>query len=323
MRAVMAMEPGGPEVLKLVEIPEPEPKPNHDRVMVTMAGVNPADALMRENQWLGPVTFPFVPGRELVGFLDDGRRVAGLTRDGAYAEYAWVERGLYWEIPDELTDGEACALASDGLTAWHLLYTALRIERHEVIAISEAGSALGGLAVQLAKSHGCYVVAIDHGEHRLEEARELGADAIVDCSDTEGLADRIRDSTGGLEIDAAVDLVGGETFKALFDALRFRGRMVVDGCASQNCGVVTHEDLVLGSKSITGFCLPNLFYDKHAMHKSMHTIFAAGVIGALSIPDETRIMRSDVQHAHRCLSPELPRNRHPGKLMLDMTGFYY
>ncbi|MBT2383885.1 zinc-binding alcohol dehydrogenase family protein [Streptomyces sp. ISL-11] len=323
MRAVMATEPGGPEVLEVVRVPEPEPRPDHELVMVTMAGVNPADILMRENQWLGPIRFPFVPGRELVGVLDDGRRIAGLTSSGAYAQRALVERGLYWEIPDELTDEDACGLTLDGLTAWHLLHTALRIERYEVLVVSDAASAVGCLAIQLAKSHGAFVVAMDRGKHRLQAALDLGADAIVDCSETDGLIDRIREATGGLPIDAALDLVGGDIFPALFQSLRFRGRIVVDGCSSRNRGDIAFRDLVFGSKSIIGFWLPNLFTDLHAIHNSIHTIFAAKAIGALSLPVEARYMLDDVRWAHRTLVPGNPSHGYPGKTMLNMIGYYY
>ncbi|MGI5530138.1 quinone oxidoreductase family protein [Streptomyces syringium] len=231
----MVEKPGGPEVLQSVRIPEPKPRADHELVTLIAAGVSRTDVLMRENQYFGLLEFPYIPGRELIGFDTQGRRVAGFTSDGAYAETVSVRKGLLWEVPDDLDHDEACALTLEGQTAWHLLHTALAVRRGETIVIPNAASAVGIYAVQLAKIHGCRVIAMDasgdHEDIRLQVVRDLGADAVIDYRETEGLADRIREAAGG-DASAALGLIGGDVFAATLDALSFRGRMVIDGSSS-------------------------------------------------------------------------------------------
>ncbi|WKU46728.1 zinc-binding dehydrogenase [Streptomyces sp. VNUA116] len=282
------------------------------------AGVSTADVLMRENNYFRLLEFPFVPGRELIGFTQDGRRVAGFTSEGAYAEKVAVRRSLLWEVPDELDHDEACALTLDGQIAWHLLHTALAIRKHETIIIPNAASAVGIYATQLAKLAGCRVIAMDSGDLRLQIARDLKADAVVDYTDTEGLADRIREAAGG-HIDAAIDMTGDEAiFAATLDALGFRGRMVIDGSSSPRKGAISRDALVTGSKSICGFWLPPLFNDLHAMGNAMQTIFEMAAIGALKTPEYTRYPLEQAESAHRALAAGFP-----GKIILNPRQYWY
>ncbi|MEU1309146.1 zinc-binding dehydrogenase [Streptomyces cinnamoneus] len=322
LHAIMVEEPGGPDVLKSVRIPEPKPKPDHEIVKLVAAGVHKADVLMREDAYFGHLKFPFVPGRELIGLTSDGRRVAGFTSEGAYAEKVSVRNGLLWEVPDELDHDEACALTVDGQTAWHLLHTALAIQKHETVVIPNAASAVGIYAVQLAKLHGCRVIAMDASDGRcdtrLQVVRDLGAHAVIDYSETDGLAERIREAAGG-HADAALDLTGDdEIFTATLDALSFRGRMVIDGCSSPRGGTISRDTLVLGSKSVTGFWLPPLFNDLLAMGNAMHTIFETAAIGALKTPEYTRFPLERADEAHRAMAAG-----YPGKLILNPGHFWY
>ncbi|MEU2854123.1 quinone oxidoreductase family protein [Streptomyces syringium] len=322
MRAIMVEKPGGPEVLQSVRIPEPKPRADHELVTLIAAGVSRTDVLMRENQYFGLLEFPYIPGRELIGFDTQGRRVAGFTSDGAYAETVSVRKGLLWEVPDDLDHDEACALTLEGQTAWHLLHTALAVRRGETIVIPNAASAVGIYAVQLAKIHGCRVIAMDasgdHEDIRLQVVRSLGADTVIDYRETEGLADRIREAAGG-DASAALGLIGGDVFAATLDALSFRGRMVIDGSSSPLAGgVVSREALVTGSKSVSGFFLPPLFQDRHATENAMQTIFALAGIGALKTPEFTRYALEDARSAHRAMAAGAP-----GKIILNPGHFWY
>ncbi|MEU5427600.1 zinc-binding dehydrogenase [Streptomyces olivoreticuli] len=318
MRAIMVEKPGGPEVLQSVRIPEPEPKGDHEIVTLIAAGVSQADVLMREGRYFGNLEFPFVPGRELIGIDGKGRMVAGFTSGGAYAEKVSVKKGLLWEVPDDLDHDEACALTVDGQTAWHLLHTALAIERGETVVIPNAASAVGIYAVQLARLHHCRVIAMDSGDIRLQVAQALGADAVIDYTETDGLADRIRDAAGG-DVDAALDLTGDEEiFNGTVEALSFRGRMVIDGCSAPQKGVISREALVLGSKSLSGFWLPPLFNDRYTMGNVMQTIFATAAIGALKTPEYTRFPLEQAEQAHRALASGFP-----GKIILNPGHLWY
>src|SRR6476469_5556829 len=119
---------GGPEVLKLTELPPPVPGPGQVLIRVTHAGLNFADTHTRTNSYVRKATLPLVPGGEVAGVREDtGERVVALTGDGGYAEYAVAPRELVYPVPDELDDEAALAVLIQGLTAWHLYRTAGRV----------------------------------------------------------------------------------------------------------------------------------------------------------------------------------------------------
>src|ERR1700730_13228928 len=128
MRAIQMTEFGGPEVLKLSELPVPAPGPEEVLIKVTRAGLNFADTHTRTNSYVQKATLPLVPGAEVAGIREDtGERVVALVGSGGYAEYATAPRDLVFPIPDEIDDGTALAIIVQGLTAWHLYRTAGRV----------------------------------------------------------------------------------------------------------------------------------------------------------------------------------------------------
>ncbi|MGI5526760.1 quinone oxidoreductase family protein [Streptomyces syringium] len=316
MRAIMARTAGGPGVLEPHDYLEPEPLAAHELVSVVLAGVNSADVLMREDSYVSPLQFPFVPGRELVGHTLDGRRVVALTSQGAYAEKALVHQGLRWEIPDGVTNEQALTLAVDGQSAWHMLNTVLKIQSYEKVLIPCAASSLGSFAIQFAKLHGCLVVAMDDDEEKLQIARQLGADAVVNSSEVDGLAARIRAAAGG-PIDAALELVGGELFTATLDALGFRGRMVIDGCSSRDHGNAKGK-LTFGTKQLNGFWLPDLLANLFAVEQTMQMLFDAIESGAVKAPAGHRFLLEHANLAHEALAAGMP-----GKVFLDVAAIKY
>ncbi|MGH2855618.1 MAG: quinone oxidoreductase family protein, partial [Solirubrobacteraceae bacterium] len=130
MRAIQMTEFGGPEVLKLVELPRPEPGPGEALIRVTRAGVNFADTHTRTNSYVRKATLPLVPGGEVAGVREDtGERVVALTGTGGYAEYATAPAEHVFAIPEGVDEGTALALLLQGTTAWHLYRTAGRVGR--------------------------------------------------------------------------------------------------------------------------------------------------------------------------------------------------
>ena len=116
MRAIEIRRYGGPEVLELVDLPDPAPADGFDLVEVTTAGVNYADTHATDNSYLSETTLPLVPGSEVAGTTSDGRRIASLVGNGGYAEKALAPRGLSFDIPDGVSDGQAVALLVQGLS---------------------------------------------------------------------------------------------------------------------------------------------------------------------------------------------------------------
>ena len=121
MRAVQINEFGGPEVLEVVELPDPVPAEGEVLVEVSRAGMNFADTHQRENDYLAKASLPLIPGQEVAGRTPDGRRVAAMIPNGAYAEKVAVPKRVLVPIPDDVSDEQAAGVLLQGLTAWTLL----------------------------------------------------------------------------------------------------------------------------------------------------------------------------------------------------------
>ena len=141
---------GGPEVLRLVELPTPVPAPDEVLVRVRRAGLNYADTHSRTGSYVHQPALPLVPGLEVAGVREDtGERVVALVGTGGYAEYATAPASLTFPIPDGLDDETALAILVQGLTAWHLYRTAGRVQPGESVVVHSAAGGVGSLAVQL------------------------------------------------------------------------------------------------------------------------------------------------------------------------------
>ncbi|GHH27678.1 quinone oxidoreductase family protein [Streptomyces lanatus] len=220
MRAIQVDRFGGPEVLTPRQVPEPVPGPGQSLITVEAAGVNFADALQAEGSYEGADQLPYVPGREVVGRTADGRRVAALTR-GGYAELALADDTKTIDVPEELPAGQVLALLMQGLTAWHLLRTAARLQPGESVVVHSAAGGVGSLAVQLAREFGAsWVGAEVSTSAKRELALGLGADAVVEYP-----LDK--------PVDVVLDAVGGRLFDEGLGSLAVSGRLVTYGNASR------------------------------------------------------------------------------------------
>src|SRR5271154_4616302 len=162
---------GGPEVLKLAELPTPEPGPEEALIRVTRAGLNFADTHTRTNSYVQKAQLPLVPGGEVAGVREDtGERVIALTGNGGYAEYAIAPTDRVFAIPDGIDDGTALALVIQGTTAWHMYSTAGRVAEGESVVVHSAAGGVGSLAVQLGHPLGAERVI---GTASSPERREL------------------------------------------------------------------------------------------------------------------------------------------------------
>ncbi|MFI7094567.1 zinc-binding alcohol dehydrogenase family protein [Streptomyces lydicus] len=313
MRAIVMREFGGPDVLRLEDVPEPGPRGGHMLVDVTLAGVNYADVHARGDSYLAPVELPYVPGNEVVGTVDGGRRVVGLCRGGGYAERTLLHRRVTWDVPDAISDEQAVALALQGNSAWHLLFTSLRITEGETVVVPAAAGGVGSLAVQLAARAGARVIGLAGSVQKRKLAQELGAHAVVD-STAEDLTERILDAAGG-PVEAALEMTGGATFARTLAAVAPRGRLAVYGFAGGDLASVPTRDLMEKSLTVSGFWLPQLYADRTALPTSMKALFDAVEDGSLTPLTGAVHPLGDAARAHR----ELAARTGTGKLALDVT----
>ncbi|WP_407553695.1 zinc-binding dehydrogenase [Streptomyces sp. Pv4-95] len=313
MRAIVMREFGGPEVLRLEDTPEPEPRAGHSLVKVSLAGINYADVHVRGDTYLAPVELPYVPGNEVVGTVDGGRRVVGLTRGGGYAERALLHRRVTWDVPDGISDEQAVALALQGNSAWHLLFTSLRLTKGETVVVPAAAGGVGSLAVQLAARAGAKVIGLAGSAEKRKLAEELGAHAVVDSS-AEDLTERILEAAGG-PVQAALEMTGGATFARTLAAVAPRGRLAVYGFAGGELANVPTRDLMERSLTVSGFWLPQLYGDRAALPTSMRALFDAVADGSLKPLTGAAYALGEAARAHHDLAARTPT----GKLALDVA----
>jgi NADPH2:quinone reductase len=258
MRAIQVTRFGGPEVLDVVEIPDPDPITGLELLQVDAAGVNYADTHAVENSYLSAQELPFIPGAEVVGRTADGRRLCGFTASGSggYAERALIAPAASFEVPDGVSDAAALGLLVQGLTAWHLLRTSARMVEGESVVVHAAAGGVGSLAIQLAKLWGAgRVIAVASSEEKRQLALDLGADVAIDA-DPAGLTAAMREANGGKRVDIVLEMVGGETTDASLRALASFGRLVVYGMASRAPATpIAPSSLMTGSHSVIGFWL--------------------------------------------------------------------
>ena len=256
MRAIEIGRYGGPEVLELVERPDPEPKPHQLLIDVSAAGINYADTHSTDGSYLTNPELPFVPGSEVVGRTGDGRRVMALTGTGGYADKAVAPAFLAVDVPEAVGDGEALATLVQGLTAYHLLKTSANLRPGETVVVNAAAGGVGSLAVQLAKIYGAgRVIATASSPDKQKLALDLGADVAVDGA-AEGYTERVIEANGGKPVDIVLDAVGGAVFAAAFEALGQFGRLVTFGAASREAPApVEPARFMKRNLSVTGFWL--------------------------------------------------------------------
>lgn len=229
MQAISIHSYGGPEVLRLEEIPRPVPGPNELLVKVYAVSVNPID--WKQRQGAMNHRLPFVPGWDVSGIVDEvgpgtkrfqrGDAIYAsmdTSRDGAYAQYVLVKESEAARKPDSLDHLHAAAIPVAGLTAWQAIFNTARLSTGQKILIHGAAGGVGSFAVQLAKWKGAYVIGTASSQNQAF-IRELGVDQPIDYQATR-FEDVVHD------IDVVLDLIGGETQQRSWKVLRKGGILV-------------------------------------------------------------------------------------------------
>ncbi|MDT4988894.1 MAG: NADPH:quinone reductase [Micromonosporaceae bacterium] len=313
MRAIQITEHGGPEVLRLVELPEPAVDPGYLLIDVAAAGVNYADTHLADGSYLSNPPLPMVPGAEVVGRGGDGRRLMGPSPRGGYAERAVVPEALAVEVPEAIGDGEALALLVQGLSAWHLLRTGARLATGESVVVNAAAGGVGSLAVQLAKAFGAgRVIATASTEDKRKLALDLGADVAVP-GDPDGYAERVRDANGGRPVDVILDAVGGATFDAALGTLAPFGRLVTYGQASRQAAApIDAVALMKHNAAVVGFWLSPVLSLPGAFGPPLVELFGLVAQGRLAPVVGGEYPLADAARAHR----DMRARRTTGKVIL-------
>jgi NADPH:quinone reductase-like Zn-dependent oxidoreductase len=231
MMAWRVHEFGPPDVMRFERVVPPPPGPGEVLVKVEAAGVGPWDGWIRAGKSALPQPLPLTPGSDLSGEIValgpevSGPRVGdpvyGVTNPqftGAYAEYAVASAAMVSAKPTSLTHVEAASVPVIAVTAWQALFDHARVEAGQTVVIHGAAGNVGAYAVQLARRAGVRTIATASA-HDIPFLRDLGASTVIDFH-TQRFEDQARD------VDAVIDLVGGETQKRSFHVLRRGGKLI-------------------------------------------------------------------------------------------------
>lgn len=314
MKAIRIEEFGGPEVMELVELPDPEPGEGEVVVEVARCGVNFADTHATRDDYLAKQSLPLIPGGEISGTTPDGRRVAAILATGGYATHVAVPEAFLVPVPDAVTDDQAASILLQGLTAHALVHRCARLEEGETVVVEAAAGGTGTLSVQLAKRAGARVIALASSEDKRELTLRLGADAAVD-SRAEDLGAAILEANAGREVDAVLQMSGGAAFDQQLRILAPFGRMVTFGIASREQNEVSTGHLMRHSCAVIGFWLMHLIPRRKEVAAMIGDLLGAVASGELEVVVGGVYPLSEARSAHEALAARTTT----GKLLLDPT----
>jgi len=263
MKSAIADPVGGPENLRYVDLPDPQPGDGEALVKIEAIGVNFIDVYFRKGFYPAPEK-PVRLGNEAAGTIAAvgknsrfkvGQRVAYALSRGSYAEYAAVPERLLADLPETVSFEDGAAIMLQGMTAHYLTHSTFKLERGQTCLVHAAAGGAGLALVQIAKIAGATVIGTVSTQEKAQLAKEHGADHTVLYTQTDFVAETKR-LTNNAGVDVVYDSVGSDTFSKSLDCLRPRGMMVTFGQSSGPIGSI--DPLVLMQKGSLFLTRPNL-----------------------------------------------------------------
>ena len=287
MLAIRIHEAGGPEVIRLEDVPTPKPGPKEVLVRLCAASLNRRDVNLRQGRQ-GTGFFPFTPGSDGAGVVEEtGADVAGISpggevlinpylsddtcgfclegqhslcsrldvigaqTPGTYAQYIKLPQSALLPKPPELSWEHAAALPTAGVTAYHLLFTRAGLRAGEKALILGIGGGVASFALQMAKFAGATAIVTSSSEEKLAHAKAMGADFCVNYKKADW-ATAVLDITGGRGVDVVVETIGAATWADSIRAVRRGGRIAICGGTSGWSAETNLRDLYWKQVSIIG-----------------------------------------------------------------------
>ena len=305
MKAIVVPQFGGPEVLKLQEVPAPKPQTGQVLVHVRAVGVNPYDTYMRSGTYAIKPQLPYTPGSDAAGIVESvgqgvtkvkpGDRVyTAQTLTGAYAEYALATEEQVWKLPDNITFEQGAGVWVPYGTAYHALVHFANARAGEIVLIHGGSGGVGTAAIQIAHSMGLSVFATAGTDKGLELVRKEGCHQAFHHRNT-GYLEEIMKATGGRGVDIVLEMLANVNLGNDLKLLAIAGRVVVIG--SRGDVTITPRDLMSRRASVRAFTLwgtpPNEVAEIHA------AIFAGLENGTLRPVVGKRLPLGEAVRAHK------------------------
>jgi putative PIG3 family NAD(P)H quinone oxidoreductase len=318
MKAVVIPRPGGPEVLEILEVPQPRPGAGEILVRVRASALNRADLLQRQGRYPAPPGAPQeIPGLEFAGEVAEagaqarrwkpGQRVFGIVGGGAHAEFLVTDERAVAEIPKALSWAEAAAIPEVFITAHDALWKQARLQAGEHVLIHAVGSGVGLAGTQLVRARGANAYGTSRTKDKLQRAKPFGmVDGIVVRDSLTALAEAAQTWTGSEGFNVVLDLVGGPYVAASVEAMALRGRMILVGTvagsrAELNLGRMLSKRLQLRGTVLRARALEEKIAVTQAFAEDVVPLLASGVLRP-TIDSEFPL--DQIQAAHRRLESD-------------------
>ncbi len=309
MKAVRIHAPGGPEVLKYEDVPEPQPKAGEAVVKVDAAGLNYIDVYYRSGQYKAelPMTLGLEAGGTVTAVGPNvtevrvGDKVAYTGVAGAYAQYAAVPAQRLVVLPAGVSTRQGAAAMLQGMTAHYLACSTYPLKRGDTCLVHAAAGGVGLLLCQIAKMRGARVIGTVSTEAKAKLAREAGADEVI-LYTTQDFEAEVKRLTSGRGVQVVYDSVGKTTFEKGLNCLAPRGLMALYGQSSGPIG--TFDPQVLNQKGSLFLTRPSLV---HHVATREELLQRAGEVlgwirdGKLRLRTEFEFPLKDAAEAHRAL----------------------
>ena len=319
MKAVVIDKIGGPEVMKIAEVPRPEVKPGTVLIKVRAAGINFADTLFRRGEYMMQPQLPDTPGLEAAGEIEavgagvtnlkPGQRVAALGSK-MYAEYALAPATQVIPIPESLNFESAAAIPIQVLTAWHMLHTAHQAGPGQTVLVHSAAGGVGIVAVQIAKAAGARVIGTVSSDSKAALAKEYGADDVINYA-TKDFAEEAKRITGGRGVDLILDAVGSTMDKGMTCLAPF-GHLILYGRSGGMPEPINPFRLFDRSVKVSGFTLYTVAAVPDVMRRGIEESFRLIADGKVKLLVGKSFPLAQAAEAHKFMESR----QSTGKLVL-------
>jgi len=324
MKAIRVHAPGGPEVLRYEDVPEPVPKPGEAVVKLEAIGVNFIDVYFRTGLYPA-AQMPLTLGQEGAGTVTGmgpgvsdvrvGDRVAYTGVPGSYAQYAAVPAQRLVRVPEEVSTRDAAAVMLQGMTAHYLTHSTYPLKNGDTCLLHAAAGGVGLLLSQIGKRKGARVLGTVSTDYKAQLAREAGAEPILYTRDDfETEVKRLTDNAG---VHVVYDSVGKTTFAKGLNCLKTRGMMVLFGQSSGPVGSIDPQ--VLNQKGSLFFTRPSLAYyvaSREELLQRSSDLFGWLRSGQLKLRIGAEFPLPQAAEAHR----QLEARKTTGKVLLRPDG---
>jgi NADPH:quinone reductase len=263
VKAIQFTEVGGPDVMKIVDIPKPELRPKMVRVRNHAVGINFADNFFRQGTYLVRPKLPDTPGMEGAGLIDEvgpdvaglkpGMRVVGVGLK-TYAEYSLFYENQTIPLPDFVSFEEGAAFPIQTLTAWFMMHVSHHLTSGQTVLVHSAAGGVGLVAIQIAKAAGARVIGTVSSDAKIPIARQYGADQVINY-ETQDFAKEVMRLTDGKGVDLNLDAVGKPTFEKGLECAAPFGHIILYGRAGGPPDKLDVNRLFPKALKVSGFVL--------------------------------------------------------------------